>query len=323
MIATKTKYKPPFPWFGGKSRVAPEVWRRFGNVKGYIEPFAGSAAMLFLRPEPIEGTETINDMDGFVANFWRALQADPEKVAFHADNPVNENDLHARHIWLVERKDSLQARLEGDPDWFDAKIAGWWCWGICCWIGSGFCSGDGPWRVVKKDGMRQLVHLGSAGQGVNRQLVELTEYLGGLANRLRDVRVCCGDWRRVCGGRSGNALRHFFSAGKNGPCAVFLDPPYSAEANRDDRIYRAEDLTVAHDVRKWAVEHGEDPRLRIALCGYEGEHDMPASWAAHRWKAQGGMANLSKDPNAQGRKNCRREVIYFSPHCVAAEALAA
>ena len=33
------RHKPPFPWFGGKSRIAPEVWRRFGNVRNYVDPF--------------------------------------------------------------------------------------------------------------------------------------------------------------------------------------------------------------------------------------------------------------------------------------------
>jgi hypothetical protein len=43
----------------------------------------------------------VNDIDGYVSNFWRAVQADPELVAHYADWPVNEVDLHARHRWLV------------------------------------------------------------------------------------------------------------------------------------------------------------------------------------------------------------------------------
>ena len=38
--------KAPFPWFGGKSRVAHIVWDRFGNVPNYVEPFFGSGAVL-------------------------------------------------------------------------------------------------------------------------------------------------------------------------------------------------------------------------------------------------------------------------------------
>jgi site-specific DNA-adenine methylase len=77
----------PFPYFGGKSRAASLIWERFGNVPNYVEPFAGSLAVLLGRPhEP--GTETINDLDCYVANFWRAVQADPDAVAAAADWPT-------------------------------------------------------------------------------------------------------------------------------------------------------------------------------------------------------------------------------------------
>lgn len=156
--------RAPFPWFGGKRKVAPLVWPRFGNVQNYVEPFFGSGAMLLNRPTPWSGNETVNDLDGFVANFWRAVQADHEATAYHASNPVNENDLHARHAWLVGQAETLRPRLEGDPAFYDAKIAGWWVWGVSCWIGSGFCSGSGPWVVQGG----QLVHLGDNGQGEDR-----------------------------------------------------------------------------------------------------------------------------------------------------------
>ncbi len=51
------KLKAPFPYFGGKSRVADEVWRRFGNPKTYVEPFCGSCAVLLARPGGAAGRE--------------------------------------------------------------------------------------------------------------------------------------------------------------------------------------------------------------------------------------------------------------------------
>ena len=36
--------KAPFPWFGGKRRVADKVWAALGDVDQYVEPFAGSLA---------------------------------------------------------------------------------------------------------------------------------------------------------------------------------------------------------------------------------------------------------------------------------------
>jgi DNA adenine methylase len=334
--------KAPFPYFGGKSKVATVVWRAFGpDVRNYVEPFFGSGAVLLGRPQPFTGVETVNDKDGMIANFWRALQHDPEQTAHWLDWPVNENDLTARHIWLVNHKESLQTRLEGDPDFYDAKIAGWWCWGLCAWIGSGWCSGVGPWQSidgelvnVKEGGVwKQRVHLG-AGRGVNRQRVHLThcgtgvhsapyaetcaertawllDYMQRLADRLRHVRVCCGDWSRVCG--SATTLKTF------SPTAVFLDPPY-AHSERDTTLYTVE-METATAVRAWAIAHGDDPAVRIALCGYDGEHAMPSGWTEYAWKAPGGYGGQNKAEKAgRGEANRHRERIWFSPYCLPLEA---
>ena len=157
--------KAPFPWFGGKSPIADKVWNAIGDVPNYVEPFFGSGAVFLNRPTPHK-TSTINDKDGYVCNFWRAIQSDPEAVAGIADYPVIENDLHARHAWLLARKGDLVARLEGDPTYYDVRIAAWWCWGLCCWIGGGWCAGGGPWHVVEG---RLLNTVGSMG-GISRQL---------------------------------------------------------------------------------------------------------------------------------------------------------
>lgn len=100
MSTAVPELKAPFPYFGGKSVVAPLVWARLGDVANFVEPFFGSGACLLGRPH-LPRTETVNDADGYLANFWRAVQTAPEAVARYADWPVNECDLHARHLWLV------------------------------------------------------------------------------------------------------------------------------------------------------------------------------------------------------------------------------
>lgn len=84
----------------------------------------------------------------FVPNFWRAVQADPEAVARFADEPVSEVDLHARHSYLMKGEGAAEFRekVRADPKFFDAERAGWWVWGLCSWIGSGWCS-DGELRA--------------------------------------------------------------------------------------------------------------------------------------------------------------------------------
>ena len=478
--------KAPFPYFGGKSKIAPLIWSWFGDVQNYVEPFAGSLAVLLSRPsDHTHAKERVNDKDGYISNFWRALAFGAwEDVAKWADWPVNECvpagtmiatprgdvpiecirpgmevlgeysgqvvrtrvvatksdfsnefcaigpllltgnhpvwtrecgyvealkltaglhiatlvgneqgrgsggsetgfslqqrihakapiavynlqtgtgnyyanrilvhncDLHARHYWLVQQREALRARLEGDPAYFDAKIAGWWVWGICSWIGSGFCSGNGPWHSAEmEDGTRQLVHLGNNGQGINRQRphlgtcgtginrqrpqmgnggtgqgvisknVDLYDYMAALSDRLRSVDVASGDWSRVCG----PSVTY-----KHGMTGVFLDPPYATEADRADDLYIEDCQQIAHDVRRWCLEDVHDkqtgykgpryqhPNMRIALCGYEAEHalHMPNDWEMVAWNAGKGYANqrLNGDNN-----NGKLERIWFSPNCL-------
>ena len=76
-------HKTPWPWFGGKSDAAPIAWEAMGDPDHYVEPFAGSLAVLLRRPAVANRTyysETVNDLDGMVANFWRAVAADPGAV---------------------------------------------------------------------------------------------------------------------------------------------------------------------------------------------------------------------------------------------------
>ncbi|NIR32910.1 MAG: DNA adenine methylase [Gammaproteobacteria bacterium] len=357
--------KAPFPWFGGKRRVANVVWRAFGaDCPNYVEPFAGSLAVLLGRPGGPGKIETVNDRDRYLANFWRAVTAEPDAVARWADWPVNEADLHARHRWLVNQAE-FRERMHIDPDFYDVKIAGWWVWGICCWIGGGWCvesdnhkrpqrDGTAPGRGVHSDSAhepkRQLpalsvttrngvasgrgVHaaqayspgrrpaMTSAGQGVHLpslgndrglngvSAAPCVEWFRALQHRLRRVRVACGDWQRVLGQ---SVLGKGKNVGGRRPCAVFLDPPYAHEF-RDPDLYSEDDPAVSAVVREWALQHGDDPDLRIALCGYWDEHrtDMPDSWTPYRWKAARGYAG-------NDNRNREQETIWLSPHCLPLE----
>jgi DNA adenine methylase len=331
--------RAPFPYFGGKSTVAPVIWAALGRVDHYIEPFFGSGAVLLARPDPAK-LETINDADGMVANVWRALKADAGGVARHADNPVNEADLHARHLWLVTRRADLTARLMGDPAWFDAQAAGWWIWGASNWIGGGWVSGQGPWRAVNgvfgkaevgaeagaktaAGVIRQIPKLAN-GTGVKRQMPVLSRGHGiqsggppdfdsraawvdaqfaALGARLAEVRVACGDWTRVLGPSILTATP--------GTTGIFLDPPY--DLDRRDAVYALE-APVAADVGRWCLAHGPNPALRIVLAGYDGEHNVleDHGWRVHAWRAQGGYANQGA---RRGRDNARAERLWLSPAC--------
>lgn len=308
--------KAPFPYFGGKKTVAAEVWRQFGTVKMYVEPFFGSGAVLLARPgTPPFGNEIANDFDGNICNFYRAIQKDPETVAEYASFPVNHIELHARRNYIIENYNSMRDRLIQDVDFYDSKLAGFWVWVASCWIGAlDF--------IKKSDGLGQVPHL-TTEQGIKKEVLSqrphITKSNGLLAikspskclkrmqERLQDVKVVCGDWTQVLGG-------NWRTEGKR-VCGVFLDPPYSADRKR---VYNHDSCNVSHDVRSWCIENGSNPLYRIALCGYDREHNELTekhNWSVFEWKTQGGYANQAKE-DSRGKENKSKERIWFSPYCL-------
>jgi DNA adenine methylase len=300
--------KAPFVYFGGKSTVAPVVWERIGYVKHYLEPFCGSCAMLLKRPDLVQGesVETVNDKDGMVANAWRAMQYAPDEVAKRCDWPVNHIDLAARKRRMIASMESLTQKMIGDEKYFDAEIAGYWIWGTCCWIGNGMTSlGQIPHLSDAGLGVHaigQRPHLSNAGKGVQEPYnTNIYKWFRVLSERLRYVRVVCGDWKRVCGGNWQDSL---------GTVGIFFDPPYAIKDR--DAVYAVDDFDVAHEVRAWSIERGDLPSYKICIAGYD-EHDelIKHGWSKYEWQANGGYSNASDGKN----KNREREVLWFSPHC--------
>ena len=284
--------KAPFPWFGGKSTVANAVWRRLGSPKQYIEPFCGSAAILLAAPTPAS-LEVIGDANCYVANFWRALKLQPDAVIAAQDYPVSHIDLFARHRWLTDpaRVATLRDALL-DPEWpGDAKIAGWWLWGQCAWIGDGWCAGP----VANGESLGKIPAT-TSGHGVSALSLgpaaarDVRAWLDALSARLSRVRVLHGDWRR-CLGMSAN-----YDAGD---VAVFLDPPYEGF----EALY-SESAITAQAAAAWARENEGS---RIALCGHIGDYEMPG-WSVMEWSRLRTSFGSAKTKDA--------ECIWFSPGCL-------
>jgi DNA adenine methylase len=151
---------------------------------------------------------------------------------------------------------------------------------------------------------KKVPHLGP-NMGVHaKRSFDLLDYFQAISDRLRRVRVCCGDWSRVCGSTPVTVLKIL--------TGVFLDPPY-LQSERDPRAYAIES-NVSAEVRAWCLEHSNNPKLRIALCGYEGEGHEELErhgWTIEHWKTAGGYSRIGN-----GKQNLGRERIWFSPHCL-------
>lgn len=313
-------YPALLPYFGGKGIIASDVWRWFGRPRTYCEPFCGSAKMLFARPKSSlpkgKAIEIINDTNGYVANAWRAIKYAKDEVAEYVINLYSEVDVHARHAWLINNSDGLVPRLEGDPAYHSPRIAGYWIWGMSAHIGQGFASGRGPWNLAMDDeGYQVLVNIGDKNAGISRQLPSVTgrgvitlepdevyAVLDRYASRLRDVMVVCGDWTRVV---TTGVLY-------NTPAAIFFDPPYrDASRKSESTLYASDGDDIAKEVEVWAIENGDNPDYRIALCGYEGDYDMPDGWNVIEWTANHGFST--------GESPRDKERVWLSPHCATNE----
>jgi DNA adenine methylase len=64
---------------GSKTRIADWIASHFPPHDSYLEPFCGSAVVLFAKPRC--QLEMINDRDGRVGNFFRVMRDQPEELA--------------------------------------------------------------------------------------------------------------------------------------------------------------------------------------------------------------------------------------------------
>ena len=143
----------PYPYEGSKRRWRERIWQAFGATPDvappiYLEPFAGSLAVLLGNPCGPAKREVICDLSPSIANFWRSIQRDPDAVAQWADYPTVHLDLTARNAWLSQWAVDNTERVRSDADYYDAQAAGWWAWAKSNMIGL-------SWRIVHADTARQ------------------------------------------------------------------------------------------------------------------------------------------------------------------------
>ena len=66
-------------YFGAKTRLASRIVQLLPAHRSYIEPFAGSMAVLMAKPRAT-GIEVANDIDQDVMTFWRVLRDQPDEL---------------------------------------------------------------------------------------------------------------------------------------------------------------------------------------------------------------------------------------------------
>jgi hypothetical protein len=85
---------------------------------------------------------------------------------------------------------------------------------------------------------------------------------------------------------------------------------------RDANLYNHDTAGLAQDVLAWCAENGGNRLYRIALCGYEGEHNIleTMNWTKLVWKSRGCYQHAD-NVDSKNKKNRLLERIWFSPAC--------
>lgn len=97
--------RTPLTYYGGKQLLARQIVPLLPEHRVYLEPFAGGAAVLFAKPKAER--ETLNDADGTIVRFWRALREDPHGLAEAvAATP------YSREEWRASRDSSAESDIE-------------------------------------------------------------------------------------------------------------------------------------------------------------------------------------------------------------------
>lgn len=221
--------KPPFAYYGGKTRMAPDIIKLIpADAKTYIEPFAGSLAVL-LRKEPHK-IEVVNDLDNRLVGFWRTLRDKPselqhaltltpyaraefENVLSVIDEPCDDVEF-ARRVFVI-LKQSRKRSTSATP---------------------------GKFRSVG----------GSRGPG--REYATSVGTLVDVAERLRHVVVENID--------AGELIKRWDRA----DTVFYLDPPYVGET-RTNRDYTLENHSV--EFHEELVQTILDAKARVILSGYD------------------------------------------------------
>ncbi len=175
-----------FPWLGSKSRIAKRILAAMPEHETYCEVFAGSAAILFARPEPAK-TEVLNDLDREVVTFFRVLQHHLVEFCSTFKWAINSREMFK---WLEGTDpDSLTDIRRAARFYYLQRLA------------------FGGKRVGQTYGV-------AVGRGPRINFVRLEEDLSEYHQRLAQVVVECLPWQEC--------LRRY----DRPETLFFLDPPY-------------------------------------------------------------------------------------------------
>lgn len=238
--------RPPVPYYGGKQTIAEQIISLFPEHGHYVEPFAGSLAVLLAkRPSRME---TVNDLDGDLMTFWRVLRDRPDEL-----QRVCALTPHSRAEYLEVRS----AGAIGDELETARRV-----WML-------LTQGRGGTLRPAKTGWRHFVAPSNSSCGMPDYLDGYVERMAAATARLRGVSL-----------ESMPALDLIAKYGASKDVLLYVDPPYVASTRGWGNNYRHELKT--DDEHRELAEALHDCVSAVVLSGYPSalyDQELYAGWS--------------------------------------------
>jgi DNA adenine methylase len=250
-MTNKNSLRPPMAYYGGKTTMAERIARLLPEHAHYVEPFAGSLAVLFAKPAV--RMETVNDLDGDLMTFWRVLRARPAELArVCALTPHSRAEHDASHGDLSDLDELERARR--------------------VWVRIT----QGRTGTLRRTGWRHYLDPDGSSSSMPRYLAGYLDRMLPAAERLAAVSLECRP-----------ALDVIAKYGRHRTALLYVDPPYLGEVR--DRNYRHE-MTSDASHRELAAAL-QATRATVVLSGYASslyDDDLYTGW--HRYTLRTGTS---------------------------------
>jgi DNA adenine methylase len=250
--------KPPFAYFGGKTRLATQIAATFPPHEHYVEPFAGSLAVLLAKPR--SRMETVNDLDGDLMTFWRILRDHPTDLA------------HVCALTPHSRAEHLQAyELNDTPTDLERARRVW------------TLLTQGRGGQIRRTGWRHYVD--PAGS-----VTSMPDYLAGYINRIAPAAARLAGVSLECQ----PALDLIDRYGRSPRVLLYVDPPYLG-TTRVSGGYRHDMRTDTAHRDLAAALH--DCRAAVILSGYASPlyDELYADWRVTRINTTTGQGGTRQE----------------------------
>lgn len=251
---------PPFAYYGGKTQLADRIVALLPRHRHYVEPFAGSLAVL-LAKTPAH-METVNDLDGDLMTFWRVLRDRPAEL------------IRSCALTPHSRGENLDAFDRGQVDELERARRVW------------VRLTQGRSGTLAQTGWRHFIDpAGSPSTSMPDYLEAYVARMPAIVQRLRRVSL-----------ESRPAVDLIERYGRNSDVLIYADPPYVASTCNGEQKYRHVMTDGQHRELGLALIAA---RAAVVISGYDSPlyRDLydAAGWQRHEFATATGQGGAWAD----------------------------